>query len=145
MSLLDSSPEALESQLDMLVLMLQTIGVFRGVLRRDCAQRVSGASSVIPPTTSPSIDPNLLIAASITFTIPICGIWELISTCLVLIRSLVCSSSTGGFWRISATTLAAIWVAQNSLNSSILVFDSTILSDVGWLALRGGEFLSLNE
>src|SRR5260370_30138824 len=96
------------------------------------------------PTASPSINSSSLVAAPIVFSILISGIQELVSTWL-LIWMPVCLSSAGGFWRISATTLAAIWVAQNSLNSSILIFDSTILSDVGWLALKGSEFLSLNE
>ena len=38
MSLLDRSPETFESQLDMLVLMLWTVGICRGVLRGGCVQ-----------------------------------------------------------------------------------------------------------
>src|SRR5260370_23507956 len=97
------------------------------------------------PAASSSINTNSLVAVPIAFLIPISGIQELVSTWQLLIWRLVCLSSMGGFWRISAAMLAAIWVAQNSPNSSILVFNSTILSDVGWLALKGSEFLSFNE
>src|SRR5260370_41680282 len=97
------------------------------------------------PAASSSINANSLVAVPIAFSIPISGIWELVSTWQLLIWRLVCSSSVGGFRRISATMLAAIWVAQNSLNSSILVSNSTILLDVGWLALKGSDFLSFDE